>query len=69
MIVNIRFYEEEGGYFVEGIYGKGEFFAQGKTMDEAVDGFLKSIKWTLEAHMKEYGNIDQIVDPEDQVDV
>lgn len=68
MIVNIRFYEDQGGCFVEGIYGKGEFFAQGKTMDEATKSFLKSIKWTLEEHMRLYGNIDLIVDPEDQID-
>lgn len=66
MIVNIRFYEDQEGSCVEGIYGKGEFFAKGKTMDQAFKRFFKSIETTMEEHMKLYGNIDQIVDPEDQ---
>ncbi len=68
MIVSIKFYEEPEGCFVEGIYGKLDHFAQGKTMDEAVDNYIESLQATMDAHMDLYGNIDRIVDPEDQID-
>lgn len=57
--LNIEVSEEPGGYFFAQT-SDGEFFGQGNTKDEAMANCIKSLHWTIEEHLKIYGNLNHL---------
>lgn len=56
----IKLEPDDGGWFASGMVGNLDHFSSGRTQEEAIESFNKSLVWTFEAHMKEYGNLNYI---------
>jgi len=57
----VLLYEEDGGWFAQGL--QIDHFAQGTTEDEAKKSFTKSLKWTMEDHLKQFGKLEYLLTP------
>lgn len=56
--IHMMLVKDGPGFYIEGV--EIDHFGQGKTEEEAVSSFKKSLIWTIEAHIKEHGHLDAL---------